>query len=74
MKLFTSIVSIFFLSSAVAFTGNKIYYVTTDNQPITPNVVEMGAIPTPKPQSSTLKGVGRWSSIETLPLSMGLTR
>ena len=42
MKLFTSIVSIFFLSSAVAFTGNKIYYVTTDNQPITPNVVEMG--------------------------------
>ena len=42
MKRFTSIVSIFFLSSAVAFTGNKIYYVTTDNQPITPNVVEMG--------------------------------
>ena len=42
MKRFTSIVSLFFLCSAVAFSGNKIHYVTTDNQPITPNAVEMG--------------------------------
>ena len=42
MKHFTSIISLFILNSAVAFSGNKIYYVTTDNQPITPIAGEMG--------------------------------
>ena len=43
MKHFTSIISLFILNSAVAFSGNKIIYVTTDNQPITPDLTEMEA-------------------------------
>ena len=42
MKHLIIILSLFTLCSTVAFSGNKIYYVTTDNQPITPNAVEMG--------------------------------
>ena len=69
MQHFTSIISLFILSSAVAFSGNKIYYVTTDNQPITPNAVEMGVhiISNTYSETSdiTQRGAGRWSSIET---------
>jgi len=43
MKHFTSIISLFILSSAAAFSGNKIIYVTTDKQPITPDLTEMEA-------------------------------
>ena len=42
MKRFLSLMSLIFISSAAAFSGNKIYYVTTDNQPITPIAGEMG--------------------------------
>ena len=42
MKHLIIILSLFTLCSTVAFSGNKIYYVTTNNQPITPNAVEMG--------------------------------
>lgn len=43
MKHLIIILSLFTLCSTVAFSGNKIVYVTTDNKPITPDLTEMEA-------------------------------
>ena len=43
MKRLILIMSLIFMSSAAAFSGNKIIYFTTDNKPITPDLTEMEA-------------------------------
>ncbi|MBO6057516.1 MAG: hypothetical protein J6P64_04770, partial [Bacteroidales bacterium] len=43
MRHFLLISILFVINSMHAFSGNKIIYVTTDNQPITPDLTEMEA-------------------------------